>query len=421
MKNLLRNRSCRAVAGFVLCFAAAVSVEAQTSNATTTPSPIDDLSPKGAIAQYREFSKYPPESRPLKSSNWDLLHPWTVDTPTLPLTPASWTNQMQAMRKSGLSQAAIAQQIGTPASFPRLHFEVNKLVLAGTQDELIARLTISPAPDNSTTLPSFHVAKAEVIGDANVDHQSVSSVPFACVTGTHPVCTFSWKAPAAEKKYWGALKLQVTIAMDGQTDEYVAPLHFYSSPIVAGKFTGGFQERVEDGSLLIDAGVSVQKRMACFASANLYSADNEIPTHHAERRMIVDPSMKTITFTFFGKIFKDNGYAGAFRLQDLKVQCENLPFPPEWFMDSSAHLAELEAFKPDPTQAAEPSRVYFEYNNFTYTTKSYSNTAFSDKEWQSPERTRKLELMQKAAQQLEDNAAAMEARKQQLRSEAKPQ
>ena len=90
-------------------------------------------------------------------------------------------------------------------------------------------------------------------------------------------------------------------------------------------------------------------------------------------------------------------------------------------MDSSAHLADLEAFKPDPNQAAEPSRVYFEYNNFTYTTKSYSNSAFSDKEWQSPERTRKLALMQKTAQQLEDNAAAMEVRKQQLRSAAHSQ
>ena len=199
------------------------------------------------------------------------------------------------------------------------------------------------------------------------------------------------------------MELKVTLSVAGGTEDGEAVLNFYSSPIVAGKFTGAFQERMENGSLLVDAGVSVQKRMMCFVSANLYSADKEVPTHHAERRMIVDPSMKTITFTFFGKIFRDSAYEGAFRVQDLKGQCENFPFAPELFMDTLSHKAELEAL-PSLTSVAEPGRIYLEYTNLTYQTKRYANSDFSDQEWQSPARTQKLQMLEKAAQQPLDPA-----------------
>jgi len=360
---------------------------------------LNDTTAEGVVARYQDFSKYPPESRPLHASNWDLLNPWTVDTAKLPLTPASWKAQLETLMASGMSQADIAQKIGAPSSFPTYNFAVNKLILAGTQDALLARLTVSPAP-GTVSLPSFRIAKAQLIGDSNFGSQNLGAVPFSCEPGVDPVCTFTWKALTGDKRYWGTLQLQVTVAVAGKGDDYVALLHFYSSPMVAGKFTGNFQERLEAGSLLIDASVSVQKRMACFVSANLYSVDKGVPTHHAERRMIVDPSMNAITFTFFGKIFRDNGHEGAFRLQDLKAQCENLPYPPEWFMDSSAHLDDLAKLKTPASE--EPSRVYFEYNSFTFTTKSHLGSEFSADEWQAPERAQKLELLKKAAQKPED-------------------
>lgn len=395
MTHMLRNSLRCAIAGIALYSGSAIAANGQT--AAISQAFLNDNTAKETLQRYQDYSKYPPESRPLHTSNWDLLNPWTVDTPTLPLTPASWTAQMKSMMKSGLSQAVIARKIGTPASFPTYNFAVNKLMLAGTQDELDATLTVSPAP-GTAALPSFHIAKAELIGDTRFGSQNLGSVPFTCASGPSPVCTFRWKAPSASKQYWGALQLQVTAAVDGHGDDYMALLHFYSSPMVAGKFTGSFQERMENGSLLIDAGVSVQTRMACFVSANLFSAGNNVPTHHAERRMIVDPSMNTITFTFFGKIFRDNGYEGAFRIQDLKAQCENLSYPPEWFMDSAAHMADLEQLQKQPAIAQEPGIVYFEYNNFNFTTKAHSISEFSASEWQSPERTMKLELLKKAAQ-----------------------
>jgi len=159
--------------------------------------------------------------------------------------------------------------------------------------------------------------------------------------------------------------------------------------------------------------------MACFLSANLFTADKGMPSHHVERRLIVDPSMKAVSFTFFGKIFRDFGHEGSFRLQDLKGQCENLAYPPEWFIDSQTYHAELLEFAKNPPPTREPGRIYFAYNQLTYTTNRYRNDVFSYREWSSPEQQSKLELLRKAAADL--NSPTLEERKQQQRSQQQPQ
>jgi hypothetical protein len=66
----------------------------------------------------------------------------------------------------------------------------------------------------------------------------------------------------------------------------------------------------------------------------------------------------------------------------------------------------------------EPSRIYFEYTDSTYTTRKYSSSDFSDREWQSPESTRKLTLYNRAAGELTN--PSLESLKQQLRQAREP-
>ena len=294
-----------------------------------------------------------------------------------------------------------------PEALPRYQFEVNKTILAGTQDELQATLTVMRAAGSSEPV-HFQITRVELVGDDYLGSPSLGAVPFTCEFASSS-CTFRWQAPSEEKKYWGSLELQVTLSVEGMAGELQALQSFYSSPMVAGRFTGDFTERLNNGSLVIDAGVEVQRRMVCFVSGNIYSADNEAPLQSAQRRMILDPSMKTIPLTFFGKIFRDFGAQGTFRLQDLKAQCENLHYPPEWFMDSQAHQAQLEAFERNHTAPREPQRIYFEYSTHSYVTRRYANAEFSDAEWQSPEKASKLKALQKLATELND--PALEARK----------
>ncbi|HLJ27335.1 MAG TPA: hypothetical protein VKY85_11550 [Candidatus Angelobacter sp.] len=392
--------------GLALWFAIATPAAGQSQNGAHQPS-LDDASPQGSMAIYQDYTRYPPDSRPLNASNWDLLHPWLTETASLPMVPIQVASQMASLRASGLPEDEVWRSVAMPP-LPRYQFAMNKDILAGTQDELQAILTITPASGSDAPL-RIHIIKAELIGDDAFGAPHLGAVPFSCKS-EEPICVFQWKAPAPQTKYWGVLDLVVTVTVEGASDNFVIHQPFYSSPIVAGTFTGDFQERIADGSLLIEAGVKVQKHMACFVSANLYSADKEIPTHHAERRMIVDPSMKTIGFTFFGKIFRDNGHEGVFRLQDLKAQCENLSYPPEWFLDSLAYQAELAEFQNNPPATREPTRIYFAYNPLTYTTQRYAGNTFSSREWQSPERARKLNAFKNADAELNDPAKEIRKR-----------
>jgi hypothetical protein len=415
MTSFKKNRLGPILAGIVFTFA--IARPAQSFAQTNAQPSLNDASGNGAVAVFKDFAKYPPESRPLNTSNWDLLHPWATDTSSLPMVPQQIMRQVDSLRASGLPEEEVLRAVPIPSSLPKYEFEMNKTILAGihNEDELRARLTVTPTPGSSLPL-RIHVTRAEIIGDSDFGSPNLGTAPFSCEANA-PVCTFQWKAQSTQKQFWGALELEVTVTIEGGADEFVVRQSFYSSPMTAGRFTGSFQEKIENGSLVIAAGVEVQKRMACFVSANLFSADKEVPTHHVERRMIVDPSMKTVEFNFFGKIFRDFGHEGVFRLQDLKAQCENLPYPPEWFLDSIAHQAELLDFQNHPPATKEPSRIYFQYNNFTYTTHRYPNSVFADQEWQSPERTRKLEALKKAAAELSN--PAMEERKRQLQQQLK--
>lgn len=397
----------KSTSGFALALGCLITSAAWgQSNASPDQSLLNDPSAKGGLAIYQDFAKYPPESRPLSNSNWDLLHPWLTENTPVSLIPGQIIHQIDALQSSGLEEEEISQRITMPPDLPRYVFDVNKTILAGTQDQITAQLRVTSS-DDSTPL-SAHVIKAELIGDDYFGAPLLGSVPFSCEASS---CSFQWKAPSADKKYWGALELQVTLTVEGKNDEYVARQSFYSSPMVAGRFTGTFSEQLVNGSLVVDAGVEVQRRMVCFVSGNLYSADKDTPVQSVQRRLIVDPSMKSIPLTFFGKIFRDYGEEGTFRLQDLKAQCENLPYPPEWFMDSLAHRAELQSFRETHQPALEPSRIYFDYSNYSYLTRRYAMYDFSDQEWQSPAKTRKLEALQKLASDLNDPAG--EARKHQ--------
>ena len=383
-----------------------VSAQAQL---TPEQAPLDDASAKGGIAIYESYAKYPPESRPLDSSNWDLLHPWLTENTPVSLLPMQTLRQLEALQSSGLEEEEIAQRVTIPSNLPSYQFDINKTILAGTQDQITAQLKVTSS-DGSNTPLGVHVIKAELIGDDYFGAPSLGIVPFSC-DAAGSTCSFQWKAPSADNKYWGSLELQVTLNVEGTNDEYVARQSFYSSPMVAGTFNGNFTERLVNGSLVIDAGVSVERRMVCFVSGNLYSADRETPVQFVQRRMIVDPSMKAISFTFFGKIFRDYGQEGTFRLQDLKAQCENLPYPPEWFIDSLAHHADLQAFWATHQPPPEPTRIYFAYSTDSYVTRRYAIGDFSDQEWQSPAKTLKIEALQKVATDLND--PALQARKHQ--------
>jgi hypothetical protein len=423
MKNMKKSRvglrRFRVVAALALLIGLiGASVTAQT----TAPNPLNDSSAQASLNAYKSFAQYPPDNMAINSSNWDLLHPALVESQPLLMMPQTVLDQVAALKASGASGDDIRSQIAVPLGLPLSIFKLNKVVVVGTQDRLVAQLTIIPGSSpnavqsaSGTFLP-FQITKAELIGDSRFGSPRLGAVPFSCNSSSD--CTLSWQPPNTQKKYWGSMTLLVTATVQGFGESLVARQDFYSSPMTAGRFTGRFAERLQDGSLVVEAGVEVREHMLCFVSANLFSADQGVPTHHVERRMIVDPSMKTIPLTFFGKIFRDYGYEGTFRLQDLQARCTNLPYPAEWAFDPAAHRVDLEKFWQGPQRDSEPAHIYFEFNNHIYITGRYANGQFSALEWQSAEKSHKLAMYEQTAKELDNPAMGAQKRELQKQLEA---
>jgi len=206
----IKNAS--AIAALALGFVIAGQTLAQAQR-TPQQAPLDDPSAKGGIAVFQSYAQYPPESRPLDTSNWDLLHPWLTENAPVSLVPVQTIRQFEALRSSGLEDEEIAQRVTIPSNLPSYQFDINKTILAGTQDQINAQLKVTSA-DGSTPLAA-HVIKAELIGDDYFDSPALGGVPFSCDGSS---CSFQWKAPSTDKKYWGSLELQVTLTVEG-TDE----------------------------------------------------------------------------------------------------------------------------------------------------------------------------------------------------------
>jgi hypothetical protein len=359
------------VAGLILV--GAIGASAQTQRAVAHPDwggPTATLR-LGALQKYLQ---YPEGDIAVDDTYGDLLSPWSDPNP------------------DSRSMMPLPIPTNLPSSLPSYQFAMNRTILAGTVDTLTATLTVTQSQTGAES--NLHIVSAQLVGTPEFGGQNLGSVPYSCAG---LVCTFTWRNPSNNTQYWGSLAIQATVTVDGYPGTWIAQQDFYSSPMTAGIFTGAFKDSIVNGSLEIDAGVQVYQHMACMVTANLYSADNGWPVQHLENQMIVDPSMTSIPFTFFGKIFADYGDAGTFTLRDLQAQCLALSYPPEWYVDPETYAANLAALEGPSAPPPTPPDVYFGYNNFSFNTQSYPNRVFSSAVWQTPQTPGVLQYLTKAA------------------------
>jgi hypothetical protein len=309
--------------------------------------------------------QYPPENLAVDDSYDNLLS-------------GAWSEDNQDW--SSMAPVPMPSDPTTAPPPPLYLFTISRTIVVGTTDTLTAKLTIAQSP-TSTDPTTLQVVSAQLIGSTAYDGMTVANVPYSCAGA---MCTFTWQNPSTAAQFWGPLTIKATVASNNYPGTWVVYKDFYSSPTMAGRFTGQFTDSIVNGSLVINAGVTVypnsypNQQIECTMSGNLYSVDWGWPLQHFEKTMLVDPSTTTIPFTFFGKIFTDYGDAGTFSLRDLKAQCLALAYPAAWDMDPDTHAADLDAWAANnPTPPNEPPYIYFAKNNFSYNTASYANSVFS--------------------------------------------
>lgn len=357
-------------------------------------------SPKAEYEMFRTYAQYPDDSRPLSKTMVDLINPWRVDLVPLPVPAPGVATEKEVkelaekLREAGKSDEEIDEEIARKMkNQPAYEFTLNKHTIT-EGDVMVATLRIVKDGD---PVP-YTISSAEIEGDYNFGNKGLGSAAYndagtdQDARANDGITTFTWKAPSADKRYWGTLKLKVKAMVQGVQDPVVLQNSFYSSPVAPAVFSSNFQERLVDGSLIIDATLDVKRECRFNLQANLYSLDEDEPTHWVSQNKVLEPGRHVISFLFFGKIFRDGGYSGKFQLRDLRGTCENMPFPAKWIGDPSK-MAQITNTPP----LEEPPLYYIPFNDYKFTTRSYNTEEFSNAEHTSPEKAKRLQELEEAA------------------------
>jgi hypothetical protein len=190
-----------------------------------------------------------------------------------------------------------------------------------------------------------------------------------------------------------------------------------STPMPFARFTNDFEERLSDGSLYIDVGISAQREVWCEISARLY--DREEPTHVASWTGPIKTGKTTVALEFFGKVFHDMGFhEGRLQMRELRGKCHNVAFPIDLLTripegeDEVANMVEARAAAARPTDGAlgEPDLMEMESIPVAYTTRiKYSSADFSKAVWDSPEKRDRRAMLEKVQASRTESARAAQA------------
>jgi len=91
-----------------------------------------------------------------------------------------------------------------------------------------------------------------------------------------------------------------------------------------GRLTGAYRDRLEAGSLLVEAEFEAFEAARYYAVATLYT-DDDIPIGTAEAALELAPGTHWIGLRFFGRLVRDAGRSGPYRLAHISVEKRGLP------------------------------------------------------------------------------------------------
>ncbi len=126
--------------------------------------------------------------------------------------------------------------------------------------------------------------------------------------------------------------------------------------------------------------------------ANLFAEDEPVGFARAEEKL--SSGLQTIELLYFGKVIRDAGLSGPYRLTGLRgslntdvIQAENLAASP----------AEVERFL-NQISDDRPKRMVIPYFTEAYTTQAYSLADFSNREYDSDEKRERLRMLRALAE-----------------------
>lgn len=302
---------------------------------------------KFTLANYREQTRYPHESRPL-AEHPDQAHPFAAIRESLPL-----------------------RFPGTKAAVPGVHVLTTQDRVFMSGDEVV-KVSVTAQDDAGNTLPLL-VTRA--VAFDLPDPRQVAGRPQLALdfAGSDGVYSASFQpSHTAFADFAGTLRLQLTLSQDGR--QGLVNFDVVYQPLVPADW-GAISDRVADGSLDFLVGLNVRQAGRYVVNARVDDAKGQ-PFALVSFNDELGSGAQTARLRVFGKLLRDAAPAMPLRLRDLQ-----------------GFLLMADRF-PDRAMLARREGVI-------YSSGSYPIKGFSDAEWSSEERDRYLTELGKDVSQLE--------------------
>jgi hypothetical protein len=313
------------------------------------PSPVQQSTPAApsvrALEAYRRWARYPPSSRPVTDEpDQRLPHP-RVGT----VRPLDRNSHEDIEIRQGQDRLYLAPGETAIVDLSASRNGISESV-AVDRAELVRAEGTPPQLSGPVALVIFHDdgAPPDVASDG--------------------VLTAAVSAPdAALGTFTGNLRLLVTVHIG--PEQGVVSFSFVYTGQPPARFTGAVREDVEDGSLAIYLGVQVSRPGRYAAVGRLYDSSGQ-PVAILHFNDVLTEQVRELRLLAFGKLLLDQGASSPFTLREVQG----------WRM----------------TEQGSPDREMMQMWTGPYQTASYSAAAFSDKEWDSPTKQRRLQALRGA-------------------------
>lgn len=329
--------------------------QAATAKAKTKESVQPDASPETALTIYKEWAKYPPNSRPIQPGQWHIIEPHMTHSAAKPLI--SKKNKAHA---SGFECTLQPQQHtfteGTPVS-------VTLLCSTSEGDSDTPQIV-------DVELKSLSMS---IITPAGTTAIAADRIKFSDPHGNR-LYLFSL---IPTSKDWGEviMEIKITIPADTSQEEYQLATSFKISPVAPAQFTGQFSDHLENGSLIVDVEVNVDKPGRFIIAGNLNVQDE--PIAHATEDLYLEQGVHRVPLLFFGKILREFGMpSGTYTLTNVRGHRLNL----------ASRLIDQK----------EPEIEGIPQFTDEFRTAPYELNQFSDAEWDSPEKQLRIKDLEQA-------------------------
>ncbi len=319
------------------------------------------------IEDYSEWSKYPPNSRPLRLTHVDVLNPRII--------PVS-IQEMPMIQKGEIKNSGYSCHLQ-----PEYHTVTESMFL---------NIFLSCYQSNTDRKQKLKIDTTKIEGRAgkNRFYPPTVSGNDAGFEGDRiakdMIYTFQFRPQQSD---WGDMSLTVQFFIEGDPNKnkYTLTHHFFSSPVAPAKFTGKFFDRIDEGSLLVDVEVQVNEPGIYTIEANLMS-ENEEPIGYSRSDKKLTGGKQIITLQFFGKIIASSRESGPYKLTNVRGTLNTDVIQDDLLTKSPAEVDRILSKISDD----RPKHKTIPYFEGTYTTEAYTLGEFSDKDYDSPEKRQRL-------------------------------